>query len=315
MPTLADAPPKGKGTIGGIKKNYVYAGGAVAVIVIGVVYYRSKQQSSQAVNTTGTVTDPAGNVCAALSPSSGYCPGTPEDLAYAGNTATGSGGLVGTDASSYVGGQIIGYDQYGNPIYSSNSGQGNTGPGTFTNNANWTQAALAALINNEPNANPATISAALALYINGEDVGSDANRSIVEQAIALMGYPPVSAASGNPPGIVQKNQGNGGGGNPPPVTKPAHNPVKGLRKGNIAFDNFDVLWDATPNATGYTVTTTKAGKQINTQKVTGTSAHIAHLAQGTRYNVRVWATPDPKGGTPASIAITTEKWHAHPGKG
>lgn len=312
MPGLADAPPKGKATIGGIKKQYVYAGGAVLVIVVGVVYFRSKSQS-QATNSTGTVTDPAGNVCAALSPSSGYCPGTPEDLAYAGNTATGSGGLVGSDSSSFVGGQIIGYDQYGNPIYSSNSGQGNTGPGTFTNNANWTQAAITQLTNNDPNANPGTISAALALYINGEDVGSDANRSIVEQAIAVMGYPPVSGTSGNPPGIVQKNQGTGGTGNPPPVAKSATNPVKGLRKGTVNFDNFDVLWDASPNATGYTVTTTKAGKQVNQQKVTGTSAHIAHVLQHTKYTVRVWATPHPAKGAPASINITTQQWHAHPG--
>lgn len=308
--TVTDSlPPKGKGTIGGLKKQYVYGGLAIGGVVIAVVYFRSKQQSN-ATNSTGTVTDPAGNVCAALSPSSGYCPGTPEDLAYAGNTATGSGGLVGTDSSSFVGGQIIGYDQYGNPIYSSNSGQGNTGPGTFTNNASWTQAALTAITDAEPNADSGTIAAALALYVNGEDVQTDANRSIVLQGIALMGYPPVSGASGNPPGIVQKNQGTGpptGGGNPPPNTKSAINPVKGLRKGTVNFDNFDVLWDASPNATGYTVTTTKAGKQVNQQKVTGTSAHIAHMQQGIRYTVRVWATPHPAKGTTASITLTTKK--------
>lgn len=310
--TVTDSlPPKGKGTIGGLKKQYVYGGLAIGGVVIAVVYFRSKQQST--TNSTGTVTDPAGNVCAALSPSSGYCPGTPEDLAYAGNTATGSGGLVGSDSSSFVGGQIIGYDQYGNPIYSSNSGQGNTGPGTFSNNASWGQAALTAITDAEPNANPATILNALGLYENGEDVGTDANRSIILQAIALMGYPPVAGPNGNPPGIIQKNQGNGGPGGGGGTPKSATNPVKGLRKGTVNFDNFDVLWDASPNATGYTVTTTKAGKQVNQQKVTGTSAHIAHLQQGTKYSVRVWATPHPAKGSSASISVSTEKWHAHPG--
>lgn len=297
-------PPKGPGgKIGGIKKEYAYGAIAIGGIVIIVVYMRSKSQSS-ATNSAGTVTDPAGNVCAALSPSSGYCPGTPEDLAYAGNTATGSGGLVGANNASYVGGQIIGYDQYGNPIYSSNSGQGNTGPGTFTNNASWAQAAQTYLIDNEPNADPGVIGAALGAYINGHAV-TDAQRSIIEQAIAFEGSPPVAGTDGvHPPGIVQ---GSGGTGTPPPVTKSATNPVKGLRKGTVNFDNFDVLWDASPNATGYTVTTTKAGRQVNQQKVTGTSAHIGHMQQGVRYTVRVWATPDPKKGTPASITLTTKK--------
>lgn len=296
-------PPKGPGgKIGGIKKEYAYGAIAIGGIVIIVVYMRSKSQSS-ATNSTGTVTDPAGNVCAALSPSSGYCPGTPEDLAYAGNTATGSGGLVGSNSSSFVGGQIIGYDQYGNPIYSSNSGQGNVGPGTFTNNANWAQAAQSYLVENEPNADPGVIGAALGAYINGQPV-TDAQRSIIEQAIAFEGAAPVVGTNGNPPGIVSMPSG---GGNPPPGNKTATNPVKHLRAGSIAFDNFDVMWDASPNATGYTVTTTKAGRQVNQQNVTGTSAHIGHMQQGVRYTVRVWATPHPAKGTPASITLTTKK--------
>lgn len=295
MPDLA--PPKGK--IGGMDKKYVYGGLAIGGIVIAVVYFRSKSQSS-ASNSTGTVTDPAGNVCAALSPSSGYCPGTAEDLAYAGNTA----GLVGSDNASYVGGQIIGYDQYGNPIYSSNSGQGNNGPGTFTNNSNWVQACVTYITDADPNANAGTILTVLGLYINGEDIGSDANRNIVEQAIAAEGYPPVAGSSGNPPGIVQKSgTGSGGGGG---TGKSATNPVKGLRSANVKFDNFDVEWNPSANATGYNVTVTKAGKQVTQQKTNGTSIHIAHLAKKTRYTVRVWATPHPAKGTPASITVTTK---------
>jgi hypothetical protein len=303
MSVVTDLPPKGGGKIGGMKKEYVYGGLAIGGIVIAVVYFRSKSQSN-ATNTTGTVTDPAGNVCAALSPSSGYCPGTPEDLAYAGNTASGSGGLVGTDSSSYVGGQIIGYDQYGNPIYSSNSGQGNTGPGTFTNNSNWVQACVTYITDADGNANASTILNALGLYINGQDIGSDANRSIIEQAIAAEGFPPVAGASGNPPGIVQKSgTGNGGGGS---SNEPAVNPVKGLHAQSVAYDNFDVAWQPSKNAAGYTVTVTKAGKQVTQQQTNATNIHIAHMAKKTRYTVRVWATPHPAKGTPASITVTTK---------
>lgn len=299
MGTLTDLPPKGNGKIGGFKKEYVYAAAGIGGIVLVAVYIRSKKQAAS--NTTGTVTDPAGNVCAALSPSSGYCPGTPEDLAYAGNTATGSGGLVGSNNASYVGGQIIGYDQYGNPIYSSNSGQGNTGPGSFTSNANWVQAAMTYIVDAEPNANPATILTALGLYTNGEDIKTDANRSIIEQAIAAMGYPPIAGKSGNPPGIVQGHTGGTGGGG-----KTATNPVKGLKSANVKFDNFDVEWSPSPHATSYTVTVTHAGKQISKTEVTGTNTHIGHVKQKTSYKVSVWAKPHPAKGQTASINVRTK---------
>lgn len=198
-----DVAPK-NGKIGGVKKEYVYAGVAVAGVILVVAYMKRKQQSAQANSTL--VTDPAGNQCAALSPTSGYCPGTPEDLSYQGTGAT----LAGSNAASYVGGQIIGYDQYGNPIYSSSSTQ--TGvPGAFTNNAQWSQAALQELVDLEPNADAGTIGAALGVYINGQPATS-AQRSIIEQAIALEGYPPVGGTNGNPPGIVDVSNGGGGTG-------------------------------------------------------------------------------------------------------
>src|SRR5260370_42440857 len=94
----------GKDKIGGIKKEYVYIGGGL-LLVIGVVIVRSRNAKAAASTSTGTVTDPAGNVCAAFNPVTGYCPGTPNDLA--------NSTLQGRNSASYVGGQIIGYDQYG----------------------------------------------------------------------------------------------------------------------------------------------------------------------------------------------------------
>lgn len=230
---MPDLPPKGKGTIGGVKKQYVYAGGALLGVVVVVVYYRSKKQAAEAATTAATtVTDPAGNVCAALSPTSGYCPGTPEDLAYSG---TGAGTLEGTDAASYVGGQIIGYDQYGNPIYSSSSTQ--TGvPGAYTNNAQWTQAALQEMEDLEPSSDPGTLSAALGVYINGQPATA-AQVSIIQQAIALEGYPPVGGTNGNPPGIVQS-----------PITTPPNTGGTTVTVPNVVKDTVNQAHSALQNA-------------------------------------------------------------------
>jgi hypothetical protein len=235
-----DVLPSKGGKIGGVKKEYVYSGIAVAVVTLAVVYYRSKS-TDNGVNSTGTVTDPAGNVCAALSPSSGYCPGSPEDLAYAGNTATGSGGLVGSDSSSFVGGQIIGYDQYGNPIYS--GGPTQSGPGSYTNNAQWTQAASASLIDADQNTNAETINEALGNYINGRPVTA-AQRSIIQQAIAFQGYPPVGGPNGNPPGIVDSTA------TPPTIKNVTHKPG-GLRAVNITTKSATLQCTSLQNATSY----------------------------------------------------------------
>lgn len=205
---MPDAPPGGLvkgGKIGGVKKEYVYAGVAVGGVILVVVYMRSRQQSAAA--NSALVTDPSGNQCAALSPTSGYCPGTPEDLAYQGTGVNGT--LEGTNAASYVGGQIIGYDQYGNPIYSSNSQQSGV-PGAFTNNAQWSQAALQEIADLEPNADSGVVAAALGVYINGQPA-TPAQVSIIQQAIALEGMPPVGGTNGNPPGIVTAPVTSGGG--------------------------------------------------------------------------------------------------------
>lgn len=199
---LENAPPKGKAKIGGIKKQYWYAG--LGVVGVGaIVYYRKKQQDAAAAQSTGMVTDPAGNTCAALDPNSGYCPGTQQDLAYQGNLNP-----SGYNAASSVGGQIIGYDQYGNPIYGPGGGTPTQpGPGQYTNNAQWAQASVTYLMSIEPNSNPSTISDALGLYIAGQPV-SDTQKQICEQAIAFEGLPPVAGANGNPPNFVT-------GSNPP----------------------------------------------------------------------------------------------------
>jgi hypothetical protein len=270
---MPDAPKSGglikDGKIGGIKKEYVYAGVGIAGIVFIAVYYRSK---SQAASGAATVTDPAGNVCAALSPTSGYCPGTPQDLAYEGTGVDSTGGTVGADSSSFVGGQIIGYDQFGNPIYSS-SGQQTTGPGAFTNNAAWSQAALTTLTDNDPNSNPGTISAALGVYINGEPA-TPAQVSIIQQAIAFEGSPPVGGTDGYPPSI--RDAGTGGTGTTttkitvPNVVKDTVNAAEAkLQSAGLTFNN-----DPTKDKAGYERIVTAQKPAANTKAEKGTKVSL-----------------------------------------
>jgi hypothetical protein len=76
--------------LGDISKKTALIGGVGVAAVGGIIYYRyrknaasqaSSQQSSANSSGSGTVTDPAGNVCAQVDPTTGYCPGTPEDEA------------------------------------------------------------------------------------------------------------------------------------------------------------------------------------------------------------------------------------------
>lgn len=249
------------GEIGGIPKKYVVYGGGGLVIVVGVVIYRSRKANAAAQS--ATVTDPAGNVCASLDPNSGFCPGTSQDMAY----QNANGVLTGTNSASYVGGQIVGYDQYGNPIYSGNSANtSNTGPGTFTNNSTWAQAAQQYLVQQEPNADPQLIATSLGLYISGKAVTTD-EANIVDQAIAFMGLPPIAGPNGDPPNVITSStggSGGGGGGTTKPTTAPGLSVT-----GHKGFADFG--WNTITGAATYTL-------QVDGKTVQATSAtHMEHL--------------------------------------
>lgn len=71
-----------------------------------------------------------------------------------------------------------------------------TGPGNYTTNGEWSQAALTAIGNN------ATNEAALGLYLAGLPV-SATQENIITEAIGAVGPPPVSGANNYPPNIHQ----------------------------------------------------------------------------------------------------------------
>lgn len=185
----------GKVTIPGtkVKVPKIAAGIGVAVVaVLAIMYYRNKKAKAAAPGTT--VTDPDGNVCAALAPS-GFCPGTPGDLnAQAQGSGAGGfgGGFGGGTTDTPVGTQV----QNGPP---------------FTTNAAWSQYVISQL---SQTVDPAALTNAIGEYLAGAQV-TTAQEQLIRDAIAVGNTPPVAGTNGFPPSINVGGSKTGGGQVPP----------------------------------------------------------------------------------------------------
>jgi hypothetical protein len=175
-----------------MKKQTLAFVGVGAVGLLGIVWYRSKQQSAAAAAAT-PATGAVDN--SNIDPQTGYVSGSPEDVA-----------ALAQAQGAYAGGI------YGLPQGSSGLGYPtvNSGPGSFTSNGEWAQYVEQYMVNNT-GADPTTVGNAIGKYITGQPV-STAMTSVIDQAIAFGGYPPVAGPGGNPPGIVTTPTPGGGGG-------------------------------------------------------------------------------------------------------
>lgn len=278
---MPDTPNTG-GTItlpGGlkVKKNVAIGIGVAAVIIAAAYYYRSRQAASSEPYTPS----------AEIDPQTGYPYGSPEDQAA---LAALSGSTIGQmDSSSWVGGQTIGYDQYGNPVY----GQGGGGvPGSFTNNAQWTQAAEAYMGSDGNDA----IAAALGKYITGQPL-TDTQVTTVQSAIASQGYPPIAGPTGFPPSYHTQEA-------PSPSAKPrAKNPVPGL-EADPKYTQIDVHWRVLPNATSYVVKLHDNGRIARERTIKGTFLTFHNVKRNHAYRVSVWGKPG--NGSPAHVPAHTK---------
>jgi hypothetical protein len=164
--------------LGKEKKSTALLALAAAVGVIGFAVIEKRKQAAAAAaaaassTAAGQFTDPAGNVCAAPDPNTGYCPGTAEDqaaqaqLTSEGELAAGSGG-------------------YGTGVIP-----------VFTSNAAWAQYAEQELGSDGADAT----AAAIAAYLSGQAL-TEAQVTIVEEATAIAGPPPVPGPNGFPPSM------------------------------------------------------------------------------------------------------------------
>jgi hypothetical protein len=273
---------------GGLKVNKKVAitVGIASVGIAGYVLYRQ----SQAKQTTDT----SGYSTADVDPQTGYPYGSPEDQAALAAMSAGTQGQL--NSSSFVGGSVLGYDQYGNPIYTQGQGGGITGTGGFTSNAQWTQAAEALMGSTGSDA----IAAALGKYLLGQPLTADQITN-VQQAIAAEGFPPVPGPEGFPPSYhTAAVPPSGGGGTGGTV---AHNPVKGLRT-EPRFTQIDVHWQPLAGAKKYLVKAHHNGRVADQATVAGTFATMNNLHKGTTYRITVWAQPGT--GTTATTSARTK---------
>lgn len=168
------------------KKTAVLVGGGI-LLLVGVMYFRGKKQD--AASSSGEI-----------NPATGYVYGSPEDMAA---MAAQGGSLSAVGGSGGGGG---------------GGGSSPEGPGMgFVNNAQWVQSTIAGMTNSGIIEDASALSVALGKYIAGQPVGdSTTARSLIEQAIAFNGPPPLAGANGYPPSINTQNPS----GTTPPATTP-----------------------------------------------------------------------------------------------
>lgn len=163
------------------KKTAAMVGGGAALLLL-IVWYRTKK--AKAVAAAGANTG--------INPATGYPYGSPEDAAALANQA------------SFV-------------TPTGGGGGGGATTGGFVSNAQWTQDAINKMVSAGAVADPQLLSIALGRYITGQPAGDAVNLSLIQQAIAFEGYPPVAGTNGYPPSINTSN--------PVPTPEPTPTPT------------------------------------------------------------------------------------------
>jgi len=182
-----------KTPLGIVNKKTAVIGG-IAVVGIGGIWWWRKQAASQAAaqqQAAGQmVTDPAGNQCAQVDPTTGYCPGTPEDeqaaqqAAYGSDIGVGYGsggiGFPGNGAGEYVdpnGNVCVAPDADG---FCPQSVTGTPTTNQVTTNAEWVQ---------EVDTQFPTYTQAIAMVLGGVPVSTNQKNQFLE-AVGVFGQPP-----------------------------------------------------------------------------------------------------------------------------
>jgi hypothetical protein len=254
-----------------IPKPIVIGGGA-AIVIGGIFFYRQNQQKAASQASV----DAAG--ASAIDPATGYPYGSPEDAAAL------------TAQGNYQSPNIGGYGFTGYAGSSGASAFGSGAPGTFTNNAEWAQFVEAYEINNM-GADAATVGNAIGKYITGQPLINDNMISIVQSAIAIGGYPPVSGPNGHPPAYITAPA-------PSPLPQPGKTagPISGLSV-SVKGQTATVKWNAASNASGgYGYKLTQMNHVlVKSGGTTGLSVTFPNLHRGWTYNFGIQALPGGQG--------------------
>jgi LysM repeat protein len=159
---------------GAVKKETAYVIGGALVLVLGVVWYRSRSAAKAAsIAASGANTG--------IDPATGFAYGSAEDAAALAN----QGSFINPTVPFAPGG---------------GGGGGSSIPQGFVSNAQWAQSTEQYLIDNGVVHDSTLLGNAIGKYLTGQPVTSDM-QSLIQQAIAFGGYPPVAGPNGYPPSI------------------------------------------------------------------------------------------------------------------
>lgn len=254
--------------VGGVSKKALLIGGAASAAVIVVIIIRRRSSASAATTATTGATD------------STSTDGTTSDYVDPGLTDTSGGPTYG--ATGYVD------PNTGQWVY----GATGTGQAAATSNQQWAQMAEQYLTQNS-GADPGALSAALGKYLTGQAVTS-AEESLIDQAIAVEGYPPSGGAGGYPPGIRTQSSSGGGDVTVPHVTgetaAAAHTAIAraglkpvnpGIRSDAIVTSTTPAGGEQVPKGTEVVISVkaaAPAAAKVKVPKVAGETAAQAHTA-------------------------------------
>ena len=152
-----------------------------------------------------------------------------------------------------------GYGYGGTGYYG--GGSGTPGPGSFTTNAEWAQYAEQYLTQNEGLGSGA-VGAAIGRYVGGLRLTPE-QVSVVEQAIAFAGLPPVAGNGGNPPGYLTDS---GGG-------KKTTGPKRHVADGRQSLDEVARGRRTTP---AHIEEVTRSAKEISRASLARFNTYVAH---------------------------------------
>jgi hypothetical protein len=251
--------------LGKVPKKGAVIVGVGGAAVLGIVWYRSKQQAASSTDANAT-----GN--SDIDPATGFPYGSPEDQAAQSQIQASSGGY----------GPLYNYGLGGGGGYNPTP----QGPGSYTSNAQWAQAAEDYLVNTIGE-HASDVGNALGKYITGQAVTSD-QKAFIEQAIAFAGAVPVPAGDGFPPSIRDVPQ-------PPPTQGHAQNPVSGLHV-TARFTQADVSWKPSKGATSYRVRIrTPSNHIVQEMNTVDTKITLHGLGKNATYEANVLAEPAAAG--------------------
>jgi PASTA domain len=195
---------------GHVPKKAAAAGLVIVGTLVGVYYYKKRKTAAApgAAGAAATATDQYPPDGSAGNPSDPYSTDPASGATY-GNEAAGSGGTLGAFGSGAASGQYYdpatgAYDlasPYGTGGTGVSSGNPQTPGGPpFANNAAWSDWVIQEIQAVNPAADTGALITALGLYLDGQPV-SVAQKTLILDAEAIAGSPPVAGTNGYPPKV------------------------------------------------------------------------------------------------------------------